>query len=225
MKKGTFILISCLTIALFILSYCNKSKKPLFYQEDGNYFVDNNFIVKTTAALAPDDIKQLMALDADSSIAKLTQGAAFLLNTSNVLHILQTGRITRIQDFARLTRWDRIQRILDINRGCFETQQIDWGKFGDLKAKLDGILEKYKPALVNGNISITNNQIATSVVELKADHISQLDKLSVLGADEVNICGDYMGPNRYTRILQVARSVTPSKELTNSLNKILNTYK
>jgi hypothetical protein len=225
MKKGTFILISCLAITLFTLSYCNDSKKPLFYSEDGNYFVDNNFIVKTAVPLAADDVKQLMALDADTSILKLTQGTRFLINIAQVQHIVQTAQILHLADFTRMTRWDRIQRILDINRGCFEVQQIDWTQMADLKAKLDGILNKYKPALMNGNVSITNNQIATAAVELKADHISQFDKLSVLGADEINICADLMGPNRFTRILRVARSVTPNEGLTNSLNKILNTYK
>lgn len=225
MKTRTLILIGCLVVTLFTLSYCNDSKKPLFYSEDGNYFVDNNFIVKTTAAISADDVKKLMALDADTSMATLTRGAAFLINTSNVSHILQTSQILHIQQIDRLTRWQRIQRILDINRGCFEVQQIDWAKYGDLKARLDGILNKYKPALVNGNISISNNQIATSTIELKAEDISQLNKLSIMGADEINICGDYMGPNKYSRVLQVARSVTPSKELTISLNKILNSYK
>jgi hypothetical protein len=130
-----------------------------------------------------------------------------------------------IQDIARLTRWTQIQKILDINRGCFELQQIDWAKFGDLKSKLDGILNKYKPALVNGNVSITNNQIATSTVELKAEHIDELNKLSIQGADEINICGDYMGPNKYSRILYFSRSVAPNKDLANRLNTILNSYK
>jgi hypothetical protein len=225
MKKGTFILISFLALALFTLSYCTSSKKPLFYQEDGNYFVDNNYIVKTAAAISADDVKQLIALDMDTSYAKLTQGAIHLIHTANVYRVLQTQQLLRIQDIARLTRINRIQKILDINRGCFETQQIDWLQYGDLKAKLDGILNKYNPALVNGNVSISNNQIATAVVELKAADIEQLDKLSIRGMDEIDICADLMGPNKYSRILRSAMTVKPDEKLTSGLNKILNTYK
>lgn len=224
MKKESLILISCLAITLFTLSYCKSGVKPLFYQEDGNYFVDNNFIVKTTAPMSSEDVQQLLSLNADTSYAKLRRGNGFLLTLARVQQLVQINDIARLDKIARLTRFDRIQKILDIHRGCFELRQIDWAEFGDLKVKLDGILNKYKPALVNGNISITNNQIATSAVELKADDIAQLDKMTIAGVDEVDICGDYMGPNKYTRILKTAQTIKPDKGLEKSLNKILVAY-
>jgi hypothetical protein len=224
MKKGTLILISCLAMGLFVLTYCTSSKKPLFYQEDGNYFVDNNFIVKATTAMSADDVSQLLALEADTNYSKLTKGTCFLLTTARVGQILRTGHIATLTKIARLTRYEKITRILDIHRGCFEMQQIDWAQFGDLKAKLDAILNKYNPAMVDGNISITNNQIATSAVALKADDVAQLDKMTISGADEVDICADYMGPNKFTRILRTARSIKPDKTLQKSLDKILVTY-
>ncbi len=91
-------------------------------------------------------------------------------------------------------------------------QQIDWAQFGDLKARLDKILTKYNPATVQGNVSIVNNQIATSVAELRAEDISQLNALTVIGVDEINICGDYMGPNRYTRLIKSAKTIRPDEK-------------
>lgn len=224
MKKGTWILLGSLAVILFTLAYC-KSQKPLFYEDNGNYFVDNNFIIKKTAEISADDVKQLIELDADPEIAKLTKGVCFLLTTVRVSTILRLNQLTKLDRVAQLTRYTQIQRILDINKGCFELQQIDWAQFGDLKARLDKILTKYNPATVQGNVSIVNNQIATSVAELRAEDISQLNALTVIGVDEINICGDYMGPNRYTRLIKSAKTIRPDEKLTQSLNKILTQYK
>ena len=224
MKKGTLILISGLAIALFTLAYCKESKKPLFHQEDGNYFVDNNFVINAVKEMSNDDVNQLIALENDSNYAKLTKGTCYLLTTARVTQLLRTNRLTTWNEIARLTRYDRISKILDINRGCFEVQQIDWAQFGDLKQKLDAILNKYNPALVNGNVSIVNNKIATSVVQLSDGHVDQLNKLTVAGVDEVDICADLMGPNKFTRILHTARSIKPNEDLKQKLNDILVTY-
>jgi hypothetical protein len=226
MKKNTFLLVGTLAVMLFALAYC-KSQKPLFYQEDGNYFVDDNFVIAKTKQLSEADVKQLIALDADSGYLKLTQGRLHLLTTiriSRIQRLTQISQIARLDQLARLTRYAQIQRILDINKGCFELQQIDWAAYGDLKVKLDNILNKYQPALVNGNVSIVNNQIATAAVQLSAGHISELNNITIQGADEINICGDYMGPNKFTRILKTVRTIRPDDKLNVSLQKILVQY-
>jgi len=223
MKKGTLLIVGILAVVLLALSYC-KSQKPLFYQEDGNYFVDDNFVIAKTKPMSGEDVKELLALDADSNFTKMTQGKCYLLTTVNVARIQKLNQIAKLDNLARLTRYTQISKILDINKGCFELQQIDWSAFGDLKARLDKILNKYEPSLVNGNVSIVNNQIATSAVELNAEHIGQLNGITVAGADEVNICADYMGPNKFTRILKTARTVKPDKGLDDALQKILLQY-
>lgn len=216
-------LVGMLAIVLLALAYC-KSQKPLFYQEGGNYFVDNNYVLTSTTKMSDEDVKQLIALDADSSFNRLTQGRSILLTTVRYTRLLRLNEIARLDRLVRLTRYTEINRILDINKGCFELQQIDWSTLGDLKSRLDKILNKYNPTLVNGNVSIANNQIATSAVELSAAHIDELNRMTVSGVDEVNICGDYMGPNKFTRILKTARTIKPDAELNKSLEKILVQY-
>jgi len=223
MKRSTLLLVGMLAIVLLALAYC-KSQKPLFYQEGGNYFVDNNYVLTSTTKMSDEDVKQLIALDADSSFNRLTQGRSILLTTVRYTRLLRLNEIARLDRLVRLTRYTEINRILDINKGCFELQQIDWSTLGDLKSRLDKILNKYNPTLVNGNVSIANNQIATSAVELSAAHIDELNRMTVSGVDEVNICGDYMGPNKFTRILKTARTIKPDAELNKSLEKILVQY-
>ena len=94
MKKGTLILISGLALALFTLAYCKEAEKLLFYQEDGNYFVDNNFVINNAKEMSADDVKQLLALEADSNYAKLTRGTAMLIHYARVAQILRTNRLT-----------------------------------------------------------------------------------------------------------------------------------
>ena len=228
MKKGTLILIGSLAIVLFTLSYCKDGEKPLFYQEDGNYFVDNNFIVKSTTAMSDEDVNQLISLDTDTNYAKLTKGSAVIIHTAHTLHILQTAHILHLEQIAQLSHYDKLRiinhRVSLDERGANELGPDVWTRFGDLKSRLDAILNKYKPALVNGNVSIRNNQVATAVVELNAADIDQLNKMSVRGVDEINQCGEYMGPNQFTHIVQTVVRVKPDKALTKSLNKILSAY-
>ncbi|VXB13738.1 conserved hypothetical protein [Flavobacterium sp. 9AF] len=216
MKLKTISLIACLAVGVLILSQC-KPRKSLLYNESGNYLVDGNFLIQNTKEIAPEDIKKLLALDKE--YAEQIKGKAFLS------YLVNTQQIQFIQRIQNLDRISRIQKINFIHKGCFETAQIDWSQFGDLKSQLDQILDKYKPTLINGNVAITNNQIATKAIKMSDKDINTLSKLSIYGLDDANICGDFMGVNKYSRVLFRVNNVAPDKELQTRLEGIIQQYR
>jgi len=223
MKKVSLFIIGVMAASLFVLSQCTDSKKSLFYQENGNYVIDDNFAVKTVANMAPQDVDQLLALEAE--FAERTKGAIYLRYIADKLQILRVGQIQHLDQIQRLTRLDKIQRIVQIHKGCFEVQNIDWVQLGDLKKRLDGILDKYKPATLDGNISIQNNQIATAVVALAPKTIDELNLATIMGGDFVNICGDYMGQKAFTRWLIRTYKAPINKELEQRVTNVMNQYR
>lgn len=216
MKLKTISLIACLVLGVFILSQC-KPRKSLLYNEAGNYLVDGNFLIQSTKEISSGDIEKLLALNKE--YADQIKGKAFLS------YLVNTQQIQFIQRIQNLDRISRIQRINFIHKGCFETAQIDWSQFGDLKSQLDEILNKYKPELINGNVAISNNQIATKAVRMSDKDINTLSKLSVYGLDDANICGDFMGVNKYSRVLFRVNNVAPDKELQTRLEGVIQQYR
>jgi len=224
MKKESLIIIGCLALGLAILSQCKRGDgKPLFYQDNGNYVVDDNFIVKAAAPMSAEDIQQLITLD--TAYAGRIKGTAMLTYIVNRLQIRHIDQIAQLDRVVRLQQIDKIQRILDFQKGCLHAAQIDWAQYGDLKVKLDGIFAKYKPALVDGNYSIYNNQIATSVLALDAKSISALDKLSIRGMNEIDICGEYLGPKQFSNVLHRNHGLPFEQERFNKVNALLVQYK
>lgn len=216
MKIKTIILIASITLGVFILSQC-KPKKSLLYNESGNYLVDGNFLIQNTKEIATGDIEKLLSLD--KQYADLIKGKAFLN------YIVNTQQIQFIQRIQNLDKISRIQKVNFIHKGCFEKAQIDWSQFGDLKSQLDHILNKYKPTLINGNIAITNNQIATKAIKMSDKDISTLSGISIYGFDDANICGDFMGVNKYSRILFRVNTVAPDKDLQTRLEGVISQYR
>ncbi|MBF03072.1 MAG: hypothetical protein CMP76_07230 [Flavobacterium sp.] len=187
------------------------------YNEAGNYLVDGNFLIQSTKEISSGDIEKLLALNKE--YADQIKGKAFLS------YLVNTQQIQFIQRIQNLDRISRIQRINFIHKGCFETAQIDWSQFGDLKSQLDEILNKYKPELINGNVAISNNQIATKAVRMSDKDINTLSKLSIYGLDDANICGDFMGVNKYSRVLFRVNNVAPDKELQTRLEGVIQQYR
>jgi hypothetical protein len=243
MKTKTLTLIGLMALGIFTLTQCesddavlgNKGttdSKLLVNTSKGeagmNYVVDDNYLVRNGEKISADDIQKL--LDLDLKYADLTKGRAFLhyiVDTQRIRHFIDYQRIInfqRILDFQNLDRISRFQRINVIHRGCFENAQIDWKEFGDLKSQLDGILDKYSPTLINENVSITDNVIATKAIKINDRHINQFDKMSIYGIDDADICGDYMGRNRFTRVLQTTNRVVANPELTIRLEKVISQY-
>jgi hypothetical protein len=234
MKTKTLTIIGVISLGVFILSHCESDGSLLSERQsnqllngvfstknsqrlaEGNYVVDDNYLIKSTAEISKDDMKKLMLLD--KKYADLTKGRTFLH------YIVNTQKIkvlTHIQDFDRISR---IQKINFIYRGCFEKAQIDWKEFGDLKSQLDRILEKYSPQLINENISITDNQIATKAIRIEDRDMSKMSGMSIYGFDDANICGDYMGVNKFSRLLYNINSAIPNQDLNIRLNEIIKQY-
>ncbi|NHN26376.1 hypothetical protein FIA58_011875 [Flavobacterium jejuense] len=216
MKIKTISLIASLTLGVLILSQC-KPEKSLLYNESGNYLVDGNFLIQNTKEISAGDINKLLSLDKE--YADITKGKAFL---SYIVHTQQIQHLQRIQ---KLDKISRIQKINFIHKGCFEKAEIDWSQFGELKNQLDLILDKYKPTLINGNIAIANNQIATKAVRMNDKDISTLSGFSIYGLDDANICGDFMGVNKYSRVLFRVNTVAPDKDLQTRLEGIIKQYR
>lgn len=180
-------LISGIALGLFILANCTSGKKSLtFYRDNGNFVISNNYLVKAAMPMESGDIQQLIALD--TAYAKLTKGKAIVLNVVTKLQVLHNDNKRFLTTLNDRKFFDNSRYFVDINHGCLETQQLDWSQFGDLKSRVDAILNKYNPATINGNISISNNQIATSVVELQEKDVTSLLNLTVKGFDDVLIC-------------------------------------
>ena len=219
-------MIGCLALGLIIMSQCKGGEgdgKPLFFQENGNYVVDNNFIVKSAAPMSSADVQQLISLD--TAYAQMTKGTAILTHIADKIHILRVNDIVQLDRIARIQQIDNIQRILDFQKGCLQVAQIDWAQFGDLKTKLDAILNKYKPATLDGNYSIYNNNIATSVATLDAKAVNTLNELTIRGANEIDICGEYMGPKAFTNVLLRTHGLPIDQARFSKINKVLAQYK
>lgn len=216
MKIKTISLIVSLALGVLILSQC-KPKKSLLYNETGNYLVDGNFLIQDTKEISSGDIDKLLSLNKE--YADRIQGAAFLS------YIVHTQRIQFLQRIQKLDRISRIQKINFIHKGCFEKAELNWAQFGNLKDQLDLILDKYKPTLINGNVSITNNRIATRATKMSDKDISTLSSLSIYGLSDANICGDFMGINKFSRILFRVNTVTPDRDLQTRLNGIIKQYR
>jgi hypothetical protein len=224
MKKQSFILLSFLAISLVLLAYCTEPTKPLFYTEGGNYIVNDNFLIKSSEPMSANDINQLITLD--TAYAKLTKGKCILLTTQRVQNILGIRNLNKFDRLDNLNRYDQVKFIVDLNRGCFESQQIDWAQFGDLKTRLDAILDKYKPARIDGNISIWANRVATEAVRLDEVSINQLYSATFSGVNEKAICGDYMGPKKLNQLIwRINKSQLEMKpELYSKLQAVLSKF-
>lgn len=178
MKTKTLVLIGAVVSIVFIFSQLKPQDYP-FYKENKNYVVDSNYLIKDVKKLSPDDVKTLMKFQTTYG---RTLGKNYLVNVINRQNIL---------------------------RGCLMKANIDWTKYGNLKDRVQEILAKYGAKELNTNYySIQNNQVVTNAVLFKDKDLVSLNKLSIKGANEVTICGDYMKSVRISRLLRVTRMDT-----------------
>jgi hypothetical protein len=225
MKKQSLLLSTFIVIGLVILSNCNNGGKCLtFYQDNGNFVVSDNYLVQSAMPMAYADIQQLISLD--TAYAKLTQGKCFLLTTTTKLQVLKSGQIRFLDKVTDRKYFDNSKYFVDLTVGCFEKQQIDWAQYGDLKVRLDAILTKYNPATINGNISITNNQIATSAKALKDTDIATLvsmSKISNAGIFGYDICPPD-GSGKINRLMRKVGDGILDKNVNVRLENVLQSY-
>ncbi|OOV17631.1 hypothetical protein BXU10_16300 [Flavobacterium sp. LM4] len=187
----------------------------LVYNENGNYFVDNNFLIKDAKEMSRADIDGLIALDKEYT----KFGGSGFLN-----YIVQTQIIQHVNQIKTLTRVSKIAKLNVIHKGCFDVIDINWNNYGDIKARLDNILSKYEYASLDGNIGIAGNKIVTKATKLSEQEISTFNKLSVVGIDENNICNDYMGTKAFSRLLMRTTRTPFDKNLNQQVINVIKQY-
>ncbi|KMQ59332.1 hypothetical protein ACM46_19635 [Chryseobacterium angstadtii] len=170
-----------------------------FYKEKGNYVVDNNYIIKSVKKISDDDLKSLLKLQKDYSTSLGTNFIVYKMNRQYII------------------------------RGCLLKANIDWKKYGDLKSKVDGILQKYGAKELTPNYyAIQSNQAVTQAALLTQKDITSLNKLSIRGADEYTICPPLIGRKNLTNVLMKSvrndiGGIDP--KINTRLNNILVNYK
>ena len=212
MRTKTLLLIGVIALGLVLFSQC-KPKKMLIYNEDGNFIVDNNFLIKDAKEMSRTDIESLIALDKEYTKIGGTGFLNYIVNTQKIQHI------------ARIQTWDQVAKFTKLNmihKGCFERADIDWNSFGDIKVRLDKILSKYQFASLDGNVAITANKIVVNAAKLSEQDMATFNRLSVVGIDENNICNDYMGTKAFSRML-IRTTRTPFDENLNQ--QVINVIK
>ncbi|WP_157505838.1 hypothetical protein [Flavobacterium chungangense] len=214
MKTKTLLIIGVIAFGLILFSQC-KPKKMLVYNENGNYFVDNNFLIKDAKEMSKADIDGLIALDKEYT----RFGGSGFLN-----YIVQTQIIQHVNQIKTLTRVSKIAKLNVIHKGCFDVIDINWNNYGDIKARLDNILSKYEYASLDGNIGIAGNKIVTKATKLSEQEISTFNKLSVVGIDENNICNDYMGTKAFSRLLMRTTRTPFDKNLNQQVINVIKQY-
>jgi hypothetical protein len=197
-----------------IFSQC-KPKKMLVYNEDGNYIVDNNFLIKSTKEMAKADLEGLIALDKEYGKIGGLGFIHYIVNTQRI------QRINQIQNWDRLAKFNKLNLI---HKGCFERADIDWNAYGDIKVRLDRILDKYQYSTLDGNIGITANKIVVDAARLSEADMNTFNRLSVAGLDENNICNDYMGTKAFTRLLMRTNRTPFDENLNQQVLKVIRKY-
>jgi len=123
-------------VGLVIIFSQLKPQEMSFYKEKGNYIVDNNYILKDVKRISDEDMKSLLRLQ---KLHQKSLGTNFIIYKINRQYVI---------------------------RGCLMKANIDWKKYGDLRAKVEGILKKYEAKeLGRDYYAIQNNQ-----VEIEGEH-------------------------------------------------------
>lgn len=206
MKKESMLLVGLVVVGLIGFTACPSPTKVLFYQQNGNYVVDHNYILQAATKMSAADIQELVSIDKD--YLDKTKGKLILTSSGAIrtfLQINQTGQvneggqIAQIGQIGQISQIGKIKTILDFGQiiniqqiwqGCFEVQNIDWNQYGDLKVRLDAVLTKYKPAYIDGNIAIQGDRLITAAVKLQETDISTISAQTIKGVDEYSICPD-----------------------------------
>lgn len=215
MKTKTLLVIGVIAVGLVLFSQ-RKPQKMLIYNENGNYIVDNNFLIKDAKEMSRADLNGLIALDKEYT---KIGGAGFL---NYIVHTQRIQHITRIKTWVHVAKFTKLNII---HKGCFERADIDWKSYGDIKVRLDKIVSKYKYASLDGNIGIIANKIAVNATKLSKKDISTFNRLTIVGIDENNICNDYMGTKAFSRILTRTTRTPFDQKLNKEVINVIQQYR
>ncbi|PTT29703.1 hypothetical protein DBR28_16335 [Chryseobacterium sp. HMWF028] len=185
-------------VGLVIIFSQLKPQEMSFYKEKGNYIVDNNYILKDVKKISDEDMKNLLSLQ---KLHQNSLGTNFIIYKINRQYVI---------------------------RGCLMKANIDWKKYGDLRAKVEEILKKYgAKELGTDYYAIQNNQVATNAALLSQKDIASLSKLTIRGAEEYTICPPTMGRKNLTNVIiksyKVNTAIDPRINV--KLNNVLVNYK
>lgn len=176
MKTKLLLLIGLMVSLVLIFSQLKPQDYP-YYKENKNYVVDNNYLIKDVKKLSADDVNSLL---------KLQTAYGGTLNKNYIVNVINKQNIIR---------------------GCLLKANIDWRKYGNINTKVKEILSKYSAKELSPNYySIQNNQVVTSAVALKENDLTSINRLTVIGANDVTICGEYMKVDRISRLLRITRN-------------------
>jgi hypothetical protein len=212
MKKESMFLLGLLVVGMIAFTACPSPTKALFFQKDGNYVVDNNYIMQAATKISTADIEELARLDYD--FYDKTQGKLILINSGairNLSQVAESGQLNEagkvITDFKlpKFLDWKGWLHIKQIDKGCREQAQIDWKLYGDLQPRLDVILTKYNPVLIDNHYVIQGDRIATKAFQISEADISTMSDMTKRGADDYSICPEPIGKNKFSYIIHTSR--------------------
>lgn len=231
MKKESMFLIGLIVIGLIAFTACPSPQKVLFFQQDGNYVVDNNYILQAATKMSDADIEELVRLD-DEYFDK-TKGKLILVNSGAIRNLSQRGQTGQVNEGGRgvdilqksMMKYDVMGwlRANYINIGC-KDRADDWTIYGDLKNRLDVIFKKYNAVLVDNHYAIEVNRVATAAVPLSEVDMSSMNALSIRGADEYTICPDLKGVLKFTRVLTTHHNTPFDFDARVKVNDIMTKY-
>jgi hypothetical protein len=233
MKKESMFLLGLLVVGMIAFTACPSPTKVLFFQQDGNYVLDNNYIMQAATKMSATDIEELVRLDYD--FYDKTQGKLILINSGAIRNLTQLGEMSILNDAGKVITgfknptitfdWRGWLHFRLIDNGCLQRNEIDWKQYGDLKTRFDVIIQKYNPAFLDGKVVIQGDHIATAAVQISAADISSLASYSKYnGVEEYSICPDPKGKLALTTHLTTYRNVPFDLDLKQRADVLMSKY-
>jgi hypothetical protein len=233
MKKESMFLLGLLVVGMIAFTACPAPTKVLFFQQDGNYVLDNNYIMQAATKMSATDIEDLLRLDND--YFDKTQGKLILVNSSAIRNLTQVAETGQVNEAGKVIigfkapafyfDWKGWLHKTDYSVRCqYDDNIIDWKQYGDLKTRLDAILTKYNPVLVDNHYVIQGDRIATAAAQISEADISSLSLKSIRGVEEYMICPDPKGVLKVTTRLISYRNLPFDIDLREKVNVVLSKY-
>jgi hypothetical protein len=233
MKKESMFLLGLLVVGMIAFTACPSPTKVLFFQQDGNYVVDNNYILQAATKMSATDIEELVRLDYE--FYDKTQGQFILVNSGAIRNLTQLGEMSIVNDAGKIVTglksptaffdWKGWLHKIHLTVGCLDRKDIDWKQYGDLQTRLDVIFKKYNPAIIDGHYNIQGDRIATKTVLISAADISTMSDMTKRGADDYSICPEPIGKNKFSYIIHTSRFAGFDFDLRQKLDVMVGKYK
>jgi hypothetical protein len=231
MKKESMFLLGLLVVGMIAFTACPSPTKVLFFQQDGNYVVDNNYIMQAATKMSATDIEELVRLDND--YFNKTQGKLIFTTTGFIRALAQKGETGQVNEGGKiidplknpiLIDWKGLLQRLLIHHGCLERNDIEWKQYGDLNTRFDAIIQKYNPAFLDGKVVIEGDRIVTAAAKISETDASSLSAMTIKGMDESDICNEFGGIKHLNHVLIVSWYLRPDFQLRDKLNVVLSKY-